>query len=229
MHCVSRAVSITFLVGAVSCAEAGPPSSVPGLTGVWYSGHSDGMGVNWRSYLTFSDGRATSDIAGVMTHGRAWSETENPKKWWGFEAKGRDKLTLIRQNGSKYQRDFTVRTNPGKRNERLDGCWKAKRSFVASGYNVSGVAFSSRTICFEKDGRYSNVAKSAFGSVGGEGSGAGQSHRAEAGTYRVDGHVISFEAQDGSALRTSFGWYQSPKQPHRYLVIGKSQYEFQDE
>jgi len=48
--------------------------AIPGLANVWYTGDSGVFGVEWRTYMTFSDRRTSRDFPTIISQGRAVSE-----------------------------------------------------------------------------------------------------------------------------------------------------------
>jgi len=196
---------------------------IPGLVNVWYTGDTGVFGVEWRTYMTFSDQRASRDFPTVVSQGRALSEQTHPDLWFSYEEQGGG-LNVIYDNGNRYNPYFSIKTNPAQIDQRYSGCWESNTSFAPPTFVLETVIFNSKTFCFSSNGVYTTDTSTAFSSISVYEAG-GSSGSNNAGYYRIDGHVITLVTEAGVASQNVFGWYQENSDDLPKLVIGNNSYD----
>jgi len=197
--------------------------AIPGLANVWYTGDSGVFGVEWRTYMTFSDRRTSRDFPTIISQGRAVSEQTNPDLWFSYDEQG-GSLNVIYDNGNRYNPFFSIKTNPAQTDQRYSGCWESNTSFAPPTFVLETAIFSSKTFCFSSNGVYTTDTNTAFSSINVyEAGGSGGS--SDAGYYRIDGHVITLVTEAGETSQNIIGWYQEKSGDRPKLVIGNNAYE----
>lgn len=179
--------------GAPSRA-AGP---VPGLVRLWYVGRNDLIvGSLFEAVVEFDDGRVTTDIDTVVTEGAAASLRANPGRWGTSRVS--DGSISYRMYGRTSEVDnwFSFATRPAEAGQRLSGCYGSGRGFA-----TGGGAISVNVLCLTPDGRFSNDRAVTASTPAGSGSANSQ----VTGAYRLDGHAIRLDYDDGKTLTTTFG------------------------
>lgn len=194
-------------------------NGIKNISSVWHTGDVDGLGVYWRTYLTFNDGMATHDIVTFINEGRARSESENPKKWRPYKVEG-DTLLLGTSKGGTREPFLNIQMAPGASGQRYDGCWVADKSFIPSATTVTRAIFRSETYCFSSSGQYSTDASAVFTTDGI----ASSNKSSDNGLYQIDGHMITLQSTSGESQRSVFGWYQFSNDRYPRLVIGRHSY-----
>jgi len=188
---------------------------IPGLLSVWHTGDSGALGVSWRTYMAFNDGKLTHDVVTFMEEGRSHSESVNPDRWRSYSVEG-DELIITTPSGGTSKPFFSTRTFPGGADQRYDGCWTADTNFIPSPSVFVNAIFSSRTYCFSPNGKYIAGSEATYTIRG------NTKKNASEGTYQIEGHMLTLKATTGEVSRAVFGWYHTSTSSFPTLVIGRN-------
>jgi len=174
-----------------------------GLENVWYIGtYVMGNQPSFGVLVTFSDGTITDDPTSVFSEGIEASKQNHPKSWGVWKEEDEVLYTKMGKSDSFRKYNFSLKTKPGGKDERLSGCFS---SFTVYGSGSASSGASSTAWCFDKNGRFSN--DTAIQTSTPSGSGGGSSPE-KTGRYRIDGHVIQIVYDSGKKLTTTFGVYE---------------------
>jgi len=198
--------------GAAAPAVLG---AVSDLRRVWYVGRIDLLGAlgptgTLLTVLEFNDGTVTTDVDTVVADGRAVSRRANPGEWGTSRVSNGTLSYRFDGTSSDVQTLFTASARSARSNERLDDCFGSTRGFGSGGV----VSISVNTLGLDRSGRFSNDRTVATSNP----TGSGSSNSQLTGTYRVDGHAIRLDYDDGKLLQTTFGIYEEDRRIETLLV-----------
>ncbi len=213
-----------------------PPKKLEAVwsTAEWVVG-INGMESKRSALVSFSDNTATDKLAYTFANGVRASKNKYPNRWGKSRIKKGD--IEVKWKGAREYRDYylTMKSRPGKNNERLNRCWSSSFfSTIGDASSYGGnTAYASNKWCFAKNGRFSNDSSvSISGSTGqsnvlSEVVFSGGSKGNKSGWYRIDGHVLQLVYDNGKSLTTSIGFVERKKTKDKYhaLLLGSGYYD----
>lgn len=229
--CVRSGLWVMALAsGAAALAQPGPPQQPQQLQGLYLMTRFMGGSLEMKSWY-FKGGRFAQDPRQAAADPDfAAIEQLSPGTTGTVQAQG-DQWTFSWTSG----RSKTARHEPGKGE---GGCfyWDMGLYCPVAGFKPgqlldgtysgsigSGQASASRSYTFTPDGRYRVSTTGAVSAVGTAGAVHGGSTTAQAGRYRLRGHVVTFSPDGGAEQSlTAFPYEPSadPGKPARLYVGG---------
>jgi len=190
-------------------------ASMPkGLIGIWgalsYGLQAGGFfGSSEEAFAVFSNGTATTDIAGVFNLGIAQSQANEPHRWGYWRKQGNTIVITWPDRRDEYDRWWkNERPLSG---QRIEGCFARVVSSSGGAGGIAGAMVgASKTWCFSKDGRFSNR-KNSFGFA--PNIAMNQRSNTIAGRYYIDGFAMKLAYDSGENVTVGFS-YLSDKQTH---------------
>ncbi len=156
-------------------------------------------GIKETIVAAFADGRMTTDLHAVFGGNRKI-------KFNGQWRKRNGKIETRWKPDKKFSKtEFSVTTKPGKKDQRLEGCYKMFQSFNNPFYNEDFSFAAVKTWCFTKDGRFAvNVTSTASVPVA-----YSKIRRKTSGSYRIDGYGMRLIFDDGTVRYSGFAFLGS--------------------
>jgi hypothetical protein len=208
------------------------------LDSVWYVAEFV-VGINGyqserSAVLNFSDSRASTAFTSVFADGTKKSRRKDPGKWGKSRIRNGD--LEVKWDGSRSFEGYylSIKTRPGKTNEKITGCWSSSFGYTLGGggsaFGGGSTSFATNAWCFDKNGRFSNDRSvSLSGSTGASANGqtlyAGHSKSDRTGWYRIDGHVLQLVYDNDNALTTSIGFVARKGDKYGALLLGSGYYD----
>lgn len=214
-------------------APAALPSDLPSaedIAGIWaamsYGVTGAGsFGLTETFYLTFKNGEVTSDVSEVFEDGVSATKQAGPDDWGHWQKSG-DKIQVQMADGQGLaDAQMVYPLEPGKKGERLAGCFATLATGGNIAYGGNTMAAVSSDYCFSADGtvRHGRAAGVTSGNdyTGESADMAASSSQHSAGRYQIDGHILTLTWNDGSQEKKAFGFLNEER---THILIGETRY-----
>ncbi|HEU0032402.1 MAG TPA: hypothetical protein VFQ53_17340 [Kofleriaceae bacterium] len=221
------------------------PSQIAGILYSWQYGYSGtSLNVDETIYLLLADGtvRRTLPKAAPDEFDVEADRQETPKAWGRWKKQGSKYLVSI-QNSKFFEPEGAMMRKPGKPNERLDGTYEASSSSSIGTIST----WSTRSITFTRDGRFSRSSSGGGGSTstlpgevaisqayddegssvaisgpnvgGGSRRKSGSTKADREGSYKIDGYVLELRYDSGRIERMFFAL----RDDRKTVLLGNSE------